>query len=266
MTKLFFATITLFISVACQLLAYTPPSPQELQLKADAGDADAQAMLGESYARGEWGVEKDYEQALKYLRPAAEQNNPVALNCLGFMYSEGYGVDQDLVIAGKYFMSSFRGLNDRKDTADPRLLQNLSTLYLYGYGTKMNLKTSLDLSLMSAEQGYARAQSVVGVAYMRGKGLSKDGAAAVKWFRLAAEQGYAPAQYSMGILYKHGDGYVDQNRDEAIKWFTLAADQGFAPAAKALQEMPSQEQLPADEIRRAKAEKLKGQTLVAKGL
>jgi TPR repeat protein len=35
--------------------------------------------------------------------------------------------------------------------------------------------------------------------YLNGKGVPKDDAEAVKWFRKAAEQGYADAQYDLGL-------------------------------------------------------------------
>ena len=59
--------------------------------------------------------------------------------------------------------------------------------------------------------------------------LSKTYAEAVKWDRLAAEQGHARAQYNLGVAYSNGEG-VEQDYVEAVKWWRLAAEQGIADA------------------------------------
>jgi TPR repeat protein len=65
---------------------------------ADQGDAVAQFLLGDQYAKGE-GVSQDYAEAMTWFRKAAEQGRPVAKLYLGVMYAEGRGVPQDYVRA-----------------------------------------------------------------------------------------------------------------------------------------------------------------------
>ena len=81
----------------------------------------------------------------------------------------------------------------------------------------------------AADQGYAKAQYNLGVAYAQGQGVPKDLQEAVKWFRKAADQRFAQAQYNLGIVYAHGLG-VTQNYQEAAEWYRKAAEQGFAQA------------------------------------
>ena len=81
-----------------------------------------------------------------------------------------------------------------------------------------------------AEQGNARAQYYIGMAYAMGKGVPQDDKTAVKWFRLSVEQGYANAQNYLGFMYQKGRG-VPQDYMTALKWFRLAAKQGD-PKAK----------------------------------
>jgi TPR repeat protein len=59
----------------------------------------------------------------------------------------------------------------------------------------------------------------------------KDDGEGVKWFRKAAEQGYAPAQTSLGVYYYQGKGGVNSIAD-AYKWFLLALAQGDEAAKK----------------------------------
>ena len=74
----------------------------------------------------------------------------------------------------------------------------------------------------AAEQGYAQAQSNLGVLYHQGRGVRRDYTKAAMWFRKAAEQGNADAQYELGLFYKSGRG-VPQDYAEAYFWLELAA-------------------------------------------
>ncbi len=61
---------------------------RELQPFAVQGHAEAQAILGHMYAKGQ-GVPQDDAEAEKWLRKAAEQGNAAAQFDLEFMYGEG---------------------------------------------------------------------------------------------------------------------------------------------------------------------------------
>ena len=84
---------------------------------------------------------------------------------------------------------------------------------------------------LAAEQGYAEAQTNLGVMYDKGKGVPQDDAEAVKWYRLAAGQGHAKAQVNLGVSYYYGEG-VRKNFVLAYHWFNLAAAQGHELARK----------------------------------
>jgi len=63
----------------------------ETKKKAEAGDAEAQCVLGVMYANGK-GVLKDDEEAVKWYRKAAVQGNAKAQFNLGIAYENGLGV------------------------------------------------------------------------------------------------------------------------------------------------------------------------------
>jgi len=75
-----------------------------------------------------------------------------------------------------------------------------------------------------AEQGDARAQSVLGVLYAYGEGVPQDLAEAAKWYLKAAEQGRASCQEWIGLCYSKGIG-VQQSHENAVKWYLKAAEQ-----------------------------------------
>ena len=59
-----------------------------------------------------------------------------------------------------------------------------------------------------AEKGDAIAQFNLGLVYVKGRGVPKDEAEAVKWFRKAADQGDAQAQFNLGVTYAKGRGVL----------------------------------------------------------
>ena len=77
----------------------------------------------------------------------------------------------------------------------------------------------------AAEQGNAKYQLLLGGLYCCGRGVAKDDAEAVKWFRKAAEQGYAMAQSNLGVMYVNGEG-VPQDNVVACMWWNIAAAKG----------------------------------------
>jgi uncharacterized protein len=80
-----------------------------------------------------------------------------------------------------------------------------------------------------AEEGNARAQSLLGTMYYRGRGVGTDDREAAAWFRRAADQGDAAAQFYLGGMYSEGRG-VPQDFNESTKWYRRAAEQGDGQA------------------------------------
>lgn len=81
----------------------------------------------------------------------------------------------------------------------------------------------------SAEQGFARAQAVLGHRYRDGRGVGQNYVEAVKWYRKSAAQGWVSAQVNLGVCYEKGIG-VGQDFAKAVEWYTKAAEQGHAGA------------------------------------
>ena len=67
-----------------------------------------------------------------------------------------------------------------------------------------------------AEQGDARAQTILGGMYAEGRGVPQDDAKALRWYRKAAKQGAVVAQINLGVMYENGRG-VAQDFAEAVK-------------------------------------------------
>jgi TPR repeat protein len=72
--------------------------------------------------------------------------------------------------------------------------------------------------------------------YKLGRGVPKDPAKAVEWYRKAAEQGLATAQYDLGNMYNVGRG-VPKDQTKAMEWYKKAVDQGDESAKNALDKL-----------------------------
>ena len=85
----------LLFLLACVLGAQTPP----LRERAAKGDPEAQFNLGKMYEAGRGSYKKDYAEAARWYRAAAEQGDAFAQASLGILYRFGKGVPQDVVEA-----------------------------------------------------------------------------------------------------------------------------------------------------------------------
>ena len=90
-----------------------------------------------------------------------------------------------------------------------------------------------------ARQGIARAQRLLAMRYLRGRGVPKDEAIGFYWMQLAAQQNFARAQLGLGELYENGTG-VARDITLASHWYHLAALQGDPTAKEYLQRLDLQ--------------------------
>ena len=188
---------------------------------AEQGYTNAQCNLGDCYSGGR-GVPQDYVEAVKWYRKAAEQGDSAAAYILALCYYDGHGVLQDSAEAAKWF----------RKAAEQNLAQaqyNLAVCYERATGVAQDQAEAVKWYRKAAEQGLAKAQAALGHCYMIGKGVAEDYNQAVLWSRKAAEQGDARGQNNLGVSFEQGPG-VPQDYAEAVRWYRKAADQGFARA------------------------------------
>lgn len=76
-----------------------------------------------------------------------------------------------------------------------------------------------------ANGGHAKAQEVLGLAYLDGDGIAVNEAEGAKWLQRAAAQGEVVAAYRMGTLYERGHG-VAADPAKAARWYGVAAKAG----------------------------------------
>ena len=92
-------------------------------------------------------------------------------------------------------------------------------------GTKKDPRAGLKWLRLAAEQGHARAQTQLGMAYQKGRGVGRNIPESAKWMRKAAEQGHPKAQFEMGVYYRDGKG-VPRDRVLGLMWLLLSQKGG----------------------------------------
>ncbi len=241
-----------------QILILNAQQMQLLRSHAQAGEAEAQYILGAAYRTGGPILAKDTATAAQWWRKAALQGHSKAQNGLGYMYQNGVGVAQDYAEAARWY----RRAAEQGDAAAQNNLGNLyfagrgvrrnygaafswvskaatqglaiaehgvALMYRYGKGTARNLAQALTLYQEAAHKGLPQAQNELGAMYLRGEGVARNPAEAFRWFHLAAEKSLPDAENNLGYLYSTGQG-TTRNYSEAFHWFNLAAQQGLAAA------------------------------------
>jgi TPR repeat protein/serine/threonine protein kinase len=202
---------------------------------AEAGDPDAEVLLGAMASEGR-GVKQDDAEAARWFIRAAERGDPVAANRLAGCYAEGLGVTQDQKEAARLYRAA-------ADKAVVVAQYNLGHAYSQGTGVEQDLSATARWFDRAAEAGLPHAQLSLGQLYTQGRGVPKNEEVAKQWYskaaagyRRAAGAGDVGAQFRLGQLYQRGLG-VPEDPKAAREWYRKAAEQGHDGAKKALERL-----------------------------
>lgn len=129
-----------------------PPAPRQQEVTPPQEDTSTHsAMVREWY---EWGCEfldsKNYSDALKYFRLAANENYAPAQDKLGWMYQKGWGVKRDYSQAYDLYLKAANQGNNFAQAS-------LGLLYYEGWGVQKDLEKSLTWYKKAAVQGHKTA-------------------------------------------------------------------------------------------------------------
>jgi TPR repeat protein len=132
-----------------------------LLARANAGDAAAQVLVGESYAAGK-GVERDLKQAAEWYRKAAEKGDVAGELHLAALYRDGgKGFARDMAQAAAWFRKA-------AEQGDAGAQGTLGVLYSIGQGVAHNnVEAYYWLDLAAAVKGpnqekYAANRQMIG--------------------------------------------------------------------------------------------------------
>jgi TPR repeat protein len=126
----------------------------EIVRRAQAGDAEAQFLVGNGYYYGSHGLTINYKEAVKWLAKSAEQGCTKARLTLGVCYYDGKGVAKNEKEALKCWIKA-------ADEGDVRAQVELGLLYETGKGVTQDYKEAVKWYTKAAEQGDERAKKAL---------------------------------------------------------------------------------------------------------
>ena len=257
-----------------------------IERSAMQGYEEAIFDLGLRYWNGN-GVKLDYDLGEKWLKKAADEDNPMAQMILAEAYYKGTKIpknDREAirlcrilvdafpsfgVILGDYYSKGLEVGVDHEAAAryfrmaaeygDEEGQMRLAYCFVEGRGVEQSDANAVRWFSRAAEQGNPLAQKCLGVAYSIGKGVDKDMAQAARWREKAANAGDVDCQELIGVHYFAGQG-VPKDDVLAYKWLNLAAAAGSNKAMDLRNEVA--EDMTPDQI--AEAQKLSREWKVAK--
>lgn len=189
--------------------------------KVDTENVDVVFKIGNMHEKGLGGA-KNFAEALKWYRKAAERGYAPAQRNLAIMYDTGRGCAENDAEALKWYRKA-------AEQGDACAQSNLGVFYRLGSIVAKDDYEAFKWTRKAAEQGHAVAQASLGVMFADGKGVAKDEYEAVAWYRKAAAQGNVTGINNLGFMYNNGRG-VQKDEYEAVKWYRKAADMGSAVA------------------------------------
>ena len=202
--------------------------------KANAGDAEAQNVVGKWYYYGKDSIKPNYKWALQWWARSAKQEYPEAIANMAMCYQLGHGTSQDSTRAVNLFKKAIvKGskdvipMHEKLARAEKNVFSCLflRECYLKGIGVKKDYRQASSYQELAAEGGHEQSQFAVGLNYLNNKQAEK----AAEWFLKASNQGNAGATYYYGFLLLNGMG-IAQDKAEGLKYFIKASEIGFPTA------------------------------------
>ncbi|WP_295808166.1 tetratricopeptide repeat protein [uncultured Nitratireductor sp.] len=227
--------------------------------RAKSGDAAAQTLVAEIYARG-LGMPRSAEKAAEWYSKAAQQGVPEAQFQYALMLLDGNFVEQDTdrafalmqVAADKSnrlaqfnlaqmildrqssFDSQKRAVGYYEKAANAGLADAqyaMAQVYANGFGGRQaDDKVARNWLERSARKNFDTAQLDLGTWLVEGRGGARDTQAGFGWLKRAAEGGNVAAQNRLAKLYRAGVGTAPDTIEGAA-WYVSARRAGLIDPA-----------------------------------
>lgn len=178
---------------------------KKTERKAMAGDADAQYLMSVYYHDG-YGTYKDFSKCAEWLKQAAINGNEDAIQSVEdwnrFTGSKQKLCDTDFSAEPYFYPDDYDHifLGGRHGWLEEENRELAGVVMIWEKFSNLDF----DDTLRAAETGDAEKQYRVAWLYDWGKGTEQDTKKAIEWFVRSAYNGYAPAQTELGILYHAG--------------------------------------------------------------
>ncbi|MBR4181640.1 MAG: SEL1-like repeat protein, partial [Candidatus Methanomethylophilaceae archaeon] len=191
---------------------------------AHSGNPSAEFRLAKMYRDGN-GVDADEEEALKWMRSAADHGHSGAtMNLLNMLDKE----------------EAFTLCGELAESGNKDAQYRLARMYIEGKGTEKDVSRALQWMTRAAEQGHQKAKDILEKdpegSQFYVDGLISEGT--LESLNKALEitddkEKIAKAQYRMALLYRDSKG-VPMDLSEARAWMSKAAENGHSEAIRCI--------------------------------
>ncbi|WMW05238.1 tetratricopeptide repeat protein [Pseudomonas entomophila] len=196
------------------MLKHSPgQAAQAILAAAGQGVVEAQLLLGQILLDGR-GIEQDAVVARRWFGIAAEGGSAMAHNMLGRCLEHGWGGEVSLTQAAIHYARA----------ADAGLdwgMYNLGNLLATGRGVPANQAQALACYEKAAQMGHAKSMNLYGRYLEQGIAIAASPARAVRWYRRAAEAGDFRGMFSLAMVLVERGELAD-----ACLWLDRARVQG----------------------------------------
>lgn len=164
------------------------------------GDAYSQYRAAGWYLEGH-----RYDEALKWLKMAVEQDYAPAFINYGYLYQKGNGVRQNYYEAMKWYQKA-------ADKGDADGQYNVGLFHYSGYTSNASYKKAKEWWIKAARQGHATAYTNIGVLFEHGQGVERNIALAYIWYNQAAKKGDETAKRNLSLFH-----LSDMSRNQVLQ-------------------------------------------------
>ena len=188
----------------------------------EQGNEAAMVCLARDYLYGWNGVIQDEAEAYDLLRKSAELGNADGQYLLAMWYRTGNDGAEE-----PNYTEAVRWFEAAAAAqGHVESMYELSRCFLKGKGVTVDIDASIKWLIQAADGGLAEAQCKLGEVYGNGEGVDKNMNLSFKYLSLSANQGYGEAEYCLGILYRDGDGVL-KNSEKALDYFKKSGAHGY---------------------------------------
>ena len=160
--------------------------------------------------------DKNYEEALTWLKKGEANGNLAAINYIGLVYR-----------SQQKYQEAFDHFSKAASAGYATAMRNLADFYFDGVKgvVAQNYDEAMKWYLKAAENGEADAFDSIGMMYSFGQSVTKNEAEALKWYGRAVNKGQVSAMENMGMLYHGGsEGFRDYTK--ALFYYRMALGKG----------------------------------------
>ena len=182
------------------------------------GHTAAYGALGQLYAKGAVGVQKNTTAAFEYFLLGGREGDVSSLNGLATFFAKGITVERNVTRAVQYYkLAAFYG--------DPEAHYNLGIIHLDGMGGTVDVESAKHHLALASEKGMHLARYRLGTLYEGGIGVLQSCAKAVDLYKAVLREGPRERRAARaGALYTKGYARA------ALFGFLLSAETGHAQA------------------------------------